>query len=166
MTQGRDDRIRPFRPGPRNSMGMRPTLIVLALAACNYTPREAEAPATFTAAETTPPRPTDTADPFAAVVWTLNYDLREFDRVWTWLETDVPAGPERDRALAAAGLIARAELDRTDLEAETRAAFHRAVPAFPDDARLPVWRAFIPWLDARDSKDRSGMDASLVELRA
>jgi len=89
-----------------------PLLVLLCcLTACNVTP-EVAAPASFVSAVATPTRPTDAANPLAAVIWTLNYDLRQFDTVWTWLHTDVPAGPERSRAIGAAALIAVAELDR------------------------------------------------------
>src|SRR5258706_4201808 len=99
---------------------------VLLCSACYPTPL-ATVPATFTAAEVTPERPTDTGKPMAAVIWALNYDLNQFDAVWSWLHDAVPAGPERSRAIAAASLIAVAELDRTDVRDEGLAAFDDAI---------------------------------------
>lgn len=101
----------------------------------------------------------------AAVRWTLNYDLRQFDTVWQWLHTDVPRGAERARAIGAAGLIAVAELDRPALGAETLTAFDEAIPAFPDDARLPLWRAFVRFLLVRDSGNATAVAAAIDELR-
>jgi len=141
---------------------MNRTLFLLALAACNYTPREATPPASFTAAEAIPARPTDTAQPLQAVTWMLNYDVSQFDTVWRWLHDDVPQGPERARAIAAASLVAVAELDRTDVRAEGLAAFDEAIPKFPDDARLPLWRAYIVFLAARDATEKH---AALEDIR-
>jgi len=98
------------------------------------------------------------------VRWTLNYDLREFDSVWAWLHT-LPDSPERACAIGAAGLIAVAELDRPELRTETLAAFDAAIPAFPDDARLPLWRAYVRFLAARDANDGAALNATLQELR-
>ena len=50
------------------------------------------APAHLLEAWETPPMPTDVADPWARVVWTLNFDLREFDATWTWLLDEVEPG--------------------------------------------------------------------------
>jgi hypothetical protein len=138
---------------------------LLSVAACYSTP-VATPPETFTAAETVPARPTDTTAPLAAVIWTLNYDLREFDTVFTWLETAVPDSPERDRALAAASLIAVAELDRYDALAPALPIFDRAIAEFPLDARLPCWRAYLVYLQARATPDAGTIDASLDGLRA
>jgi hypothetical protein len=96
----------------------------------------------------------------------LNYDVSKFDTVWRWLHDDVPAGPERARALAAASLIAVAELDRTDVRAEGLAAFDEAIVHFPTDARLPLWRAYVTFLEARDAHDRARIDATLNDIRA
>ncbi len=136
------------------------------LTACNYTPREAAPPPSFTAAETIPARPTDSAQPLAAVIWMLNYDVSQFDTVWRWLHDDVAPSPERARAIAAASLVAVAELDRSDVRAEGLAAFDEAIPRFPDDARLPLWRAYVVYLEARDSKDRARIDSAFAGIRA
>ncbi|MBL8956112.1 MAG: hypothetical protein JNK82_35390 [Myxococcaceae bacterium] len=148
---------------------MKTTLLTagaLLLAACNYTPREVTPPATFTAAEPIPPRPTDVGDPLAGVMWMLNYDVSQFDTVWRWLHDDVPPGAARARAIAAATLVAVAELDRTDVRAEGLAAFDEAIPNYPTDERLPLWRAYVVWLEARDSKDRARIDAAFAGIRA
>lgn len=97
-------------------------------------------------------------------MWTLNFDLREFDGVWAWLHT-VPAGPERSRALAAATLVAVAELERRDHTVEGMAAFDEAIAAFPEDDRLPLWKAFIVFLDARASGDVARTNAALQGVR-
>lgn len=108
----------------------------------------------------------DVTQPMTAVRWTLNYDLREFDTVWNWLHSAVPPGPERARAIGAAGLIAVAELERPQLGAEALKAFDESVPAFPNDARLPLWRAFVRFLLVRDGGDQKAIDLALDELRA
>ncbi|MFT3842722.1 MAG: hypothetical protein QM723_37380 [Myxococcaceae bacterium] len=91
---------------------MRKLLLAVTLfcSACYQTP-EKTPPASFTTAELVPQRPQDTTKPLAAVIWALNYDLRQFETVWSWLHSEVPAGAERSRALGAAGLIAVAELE-------------------------------------------------------
>ena len=98
-----------------------------------------------------------------AVRWTLNYDLREFDSVWTWLHS-LPKSPTRDRAIAAAGLIAVAELDLNVFD-ETLNAFNESIPSFPDDARLPLWRAYVQHLKARKNNDAAALAASWDALR-
>ncbi len=139
-------------------------VLCLSLLAC-YKPLEVSPPASFTAAEEIPPRPEDPAAPLGAVVWCLNYDLRKFDDVWRWLNQAVPPGPERARALGAAALIAVAELDRPQLRETGIAAFDEAIPAFPQDARLPAWRAYLIFLKARDANDLPGIATSIDMLR-
>jgi hypothetical protein len=85
----------------------------------------------------------------ADVIWALNYDVAAFDAVWRFLHEDVPDSPERARAIGAAALMALAELDRTEYVAEGVAAFDAAIPYFPDDARLPLWRATLFLFEAR-----------------
>ncbi|MFT3709910.1 MAG: hypothetical protein QM817_19950 [Archangium sp.] len=139
-------------------------LLFVSLAAC-APPPTATPPASLTAAAVIPPRPTDVTRPLDAVMWTFNYDLREFDSVWRWLRDDVPASPERSRAIAAATTIGVVELERTDLTAVGMPAFDEAIAGYPGDARLPVWKAYIRYLDARASGDRSRIEATIDELR-
>lgn len=145
---------------------MRKLLLAVTLfcSACYQTPEKAP-PASFTTAELVPDRPTDTTKPLAAVIWALNYDLRQFETVWSWLHSEVPAGAERSRALGAAGLIAVAELDQYDRLDEAVAAFDEAIPQLPDDARLPCWRAYLVYLKARHSGDADAVRASFDGLR-
>lgn len=101
----------------------------------------------------------------AAVIWALNYDLSQFDTVWTWLHSDVPSGPERSRAIGAAALIAVNELDRPTFLDEGVAAFDEAMLAFPDDARLSPWRASLVFVKARRANDAAAMMAAFEGLR-
>lgn len=142
-----------------------PLCLLLVASGCYVTP-EAVPPQSFTAAELIPARPIDPGNPLAAVIWTLNYDVRQFDTVWTWLHTDVPTGTARARAIGAAGLLAVAELDRLDLLDEGVAAFDEAIPGYPDDARLPLWRAYLVFVKARNSKDPARIQTALDGLRA
>lgn len=142
-----------------------PLITMLALAS-SCVPPKATPPASFTAAEAIPPRPTDTAHPLDAVMWTFNYDLREFDSVWKWLTTEVPASPERARAIAAATTIGVVELERSDVLTLGMPAFDEAIAAFPSDARLPVWKSYIRYLEARESGDRTRIEGTIDELRS
>ena len=140
------------------------SLLLLVAAGC-YSAPESTPPASFTSAEAIPSRPMNTAQPLADVVWAMNYDLREFDAVWAWLHT-LPKSPERSRALAAATLLGVAELDRAELSAEGLTAFDEAIAAFPTDARLPLWRAYIEFLNARDAHDAAKVTSTLATIRA
>ena len=140
-------------------------VIALLLAGC-VTPDQVAPPATFVAPERPPPRPTDPADPLAAVMWTMGYDLRAFDDVWRWLHDDVPAGPERSRAIGAAAMLGVYEIGRPELAGEGLAAFEEAIEALPDDDRLPMWHAFIRFAVARSARDEDAMESALEALRA
>lgn len=142
---------------------MNRALLVAALFLACAPPPEVTPPTSLVAAPSIPAAPFDADVPMKAVRWTLNYDLREFDTVWTWLHT-LPKSATRDRAIAAAGLIAVAELDR-DLFAETLTAFDDAIPSFPEDARLPLWRAYVRHLEARKAGNTAAVEASFNELR-
>ena len=152
---------------------MKPALVfrvlwvwLLSLQLACYVAPESAPPASFTQAETAPDRPTDTTQPLSAVIWMLNYDVRQFDTVWAWLHSDVPAGAERSRAIGAAGLVAVAELDRYEMLDEAVSAFDEAIPAFPTDARLPTWRSYLRYLKARIAGDSDGVTASFTDIRA
>lgn len=140
-------------------------LLVLAMTACWQPPR-APLPASFTAAEVVPARPFDRAHPMADVRWVLNYDVGQFDALWAWLNHEVPASAERSRAIGAASLIASAELDRDDLRSAGLTAFDQAIAAYPDDARLPLWRGFIRFQQATSANDAAGIAAALNDMRA
>jgi hypothetical protein len=127
--------------------------------------RYTRVPTTLAGPTVVPPMPTDPSDPLARVVFCLNYDLRTFDDTWTWLEDTVPEGPERDRALAVASLLGVSELDRLDLLEPGLAAFDRAIVAFPDDPRLPLWRAFLAFRLARASGDAEAVAQAYQGLR-
>ena len=139
-------------------------LLVLVLTAC-WQPPTTTPPASFTQAEKIPDRPNDTARPMERVRWVLNYELREFDALWAWLQTDVPAGPERSRAIGAAALMGSAELDRADVRAPGIAAFDEAIEGFPEDARLPLWRGFIRYQQATAAGDEAAQQHALQEMR-
>ena len=75
--------------------------------ACGPPPPAYEAPpAELVGVTVVPPRPEDPGRPLDRVIWTMSYDLRELEDTLAWLRDDVPASPERDRALGAAILLA------------------------------------------------------------
>ena len=135
------------------------------LVAC-WQPPSAPPPASFIGAEAIPPRPFDTAHPMADVRWVLNYDVSQFPALWSWLQTEVPESAERSKAIGAAALIGTAELDRKDVRVAGLAAFDAAIAADPDDARLPVWRGFIRYQEARDANDDAAAESALDDLRS
>ncbi len=141
----------------------RTLLFLTAFLAC--APPTQTPPASLTSAAVVPSRPEDVNDPMAAVMWTLNYDLRRFDEVWAWLHEKVPAGAARARAISAATLLAVFELDRDEFIPEGLIAFDEAIAAFPEDDRLPLWRAMIFFVQARDANDSTRLQAALTELR-
>lgn len=99
------------------------------------------------------------------VRWALNFDLRAFDDVWSWLHT-LPPSPARSRAIGAAAMLGVAELDRPELAPEAVAAFDDAIAAFPDDARLPLWRAYVQHLQLRAAgADAAALASSFAALR-
>jgi tetratricopeptide (TPR) repeat protein len=128
-------------------------------------PRYEEVPEWVSAPTQAPPMPTDTARPFERVRWVLNYDMREFDATLTWLREEVPEGPERDRAIGTAALLGAFELDRSELADEGIAAFDAAIAAFPEDARLPVWRGALSFVRGYAAGDRAAVGAAYDELR-
>lgn len=148
----------------------RPLALALVLAGLSACPQpEAEyspAPAHLLEAWETPPMPSDPADPFAQVMWTLNYDLREFDSTWAWLEQEVEPGPERDRSMGALALLGVAELDRFDLLEAGLEALELAIDAYPEDGRLPAWQAYLILIDAMRMGDQAGIDVGYELLRA
>lgn len=108
----------------------------------------------------------DPARPIEAVLWTLGYDLRTLDSTWEWLHQSVPESPERARAIGMAGLTGIAELGRFDLLAPTLAAFDRAIPALPGDARLPLWASFLRWAQVIQEGTPEDLTTAYGDLRA
>jgi len=101
----------------------------------------------------------------ARVVWTMKYDLRTLDDTWTWLEDSVPDSDEKFRALGAAALLGVFESGDYDLIQPGIGAFDRAITAFPDDARLPLWRAMLVWMQAYQANDTQGIADGYQLLR-
>jgi tetratricopeptide (TPR) repeat protein len=135
------------------------------LAACGPArPVYSTVPTALTARVVVPEMPRNPADPLGQLVWVLNYDLREFDSTWAWLQA-LPPSPERSRAIAVAILMGTAELDRRELTSDL-SAFDEAIAAFPGDARLPLWRAFVVFLDALWANDRPRVAEARAALRA
>lgn len=141
-----------------------PLLLVL-LAGCVASSRAAP-PEVLLGPETPPPRPRDPADPLGAVMWTMGYDLRDYDATWAWLHEEVPEGPERSRAIGAAAMLGVAELDRVELADEALRAFDDAIAGFPDDDRLPMWHAYVRFARARHEGDEAELARALDALRA
>ncbi|MFK7985150.1 MAG: hypothetical protein AB8I08_03890 [Sandaracinaceae bacterium] len=140
--------------------------LALFLAACappaaRYEP----APDELASRTALPAIPSDVTRPLDRVIWVMSVDLRVLDETLVWLRDTVPPSPVRDRALGAAVLLAAFELDRSDLAEEGIAAFDRAIGAFPEDARLPVWRATLAFVAAYRDGNRDAVDAAYDALR-
>ncbi|NVB41090.1 hypothetical protein G6O69_24840 [Pseudenhygromyxa sp. WMMC2535] len=83
-----------------------PMSLVVLCAACNQPdPVYVPAPEHLLSATSVPDMPENPDDPWARLLWTMNYDLREFDATWTWLEDEATPGLERDRSMGAAALL-------------------------------------------------------------
>jgi tetratricopeptide (TPR) repeat protein len=126
---------------------MRTLLFSVAFAAlgCRPAPVMETAPAEWSAPTVVPERPSDPDDPMARMVWMMQYDNRDFDATWAFLSDAATPGPQRDLALGAAAFLGVFELSRVDVLQDGIAAFDRAIEAYPEDARLPLWRAMFVW---------------------
>ncbi len=124
------------------------------------------APAHLLSAIEVPAMPSDPDDPWARLVWTMNYDLREFDATLAWLEQDATPGLERDRSLGAAALLGVAELDRFELLQPGIDSLAAAIAADPEDGRLPAWRAYLVTLQAMRAGDEAAVAAGYEAMRA
>jgi hypothetical protein len=138
--------------------------LALLLTGC-ITATQTPPPAILVEAEPVPARPEDPSRPLDAVMWTMGYDLRAFDDVWTWLHA-IPESDERTRAIGTAALLGVCELDRLELADEGLAALEAGIAAFPEDDRLPMWHAFIRFAVARTERDETAIEASLIDLRS
>ncbi len=143
-----------------------PLLSLLVTACPQPDPVYSRAPEHLLSATVVPPMPSDPDDPWARLVWTMNYDLRAFDSTWTWLETEATPGLERDRSMGAAALLGVAELDRFELLDVGIDSLAAAIAADPDDGRMPAWRAYLVTLEAMRAGDQSGIEAGYDALRA
>jgi len=138
----------------------------LLLAACAQpAPQYTTAPPHLLSATTVPAMPSDPDDPWARLLWTMNYDLREFDATLTWLETKATPGLERDRSLGAAALLGVAEIDRFNLLELGVASLGDAIAADPEDGRLPAWKAYLVTLQAMRADDPAGVEAGYEAMR-
>jgi hypothetical protein len=146
----------------------KPLMGLLALlAGCGHlAPEYSPAPGRLLSATEVPARPDDPDDPWARVLWTMNYDLRELDATWAWLLDEATPGLERDRAMGAAALLGVAELDRFDLLDAGVEALTLAIAADPSDGRLPSWRAYLITLQAMRAGDAEATAAGYERLRA
>lgn len=157
---------------PRLSLRSRPglwppALAALVLSACPQPePEYSPAPEHLLRATEVPAMPADPEDPWARLLWTMNYDLREFEATWDWLESEATPGLERDRSLGAAALLGVAELDRFDLLEPGVAYLDLAIAGDPEDGRLPAWRAYLVTLEAMRAGDSAGVEAGYEQLRA
>ena len=140
-------------------------LTIVAVAACRPAPVMEEAPAAWTGPTAIPDAPTDPDAPMARMMWMMQYDNRDFDDTWAFLRDTATPGAQRDLALGAAALLGAFELSRFEAIPDGIAALDRAIPAFPEDARLPLWRAALVWVDAYRSGDRQAIEAAYDGLR-
>ncbi len=138
------------------------------LTSCQPAPSFSTAPAPLAQPEasTIPDAPRDTSEPFEAVLWTLKYDLRTFDDLWSWLQNDVPDSAARHRAIGVAGLTGIAELSRFELADATLTSLDQAIAAYPNDPRLPLWASYIRWVKAYKSGDAPAVAAGYEDLEA
>lgn len=143
-----------------------PLFALLASACAQPDPVYLPAPEHLLSATQVPPMPSDPDDPWARVVWTMNYDLREFDGTWAWLEDEATPGLERDRSMGAAALLGVAELDRFELLGPGIDSLAAAIAADPEDGRLPAWRAYLVTLEAMRAGDEAGIEAGYEAMRA
>ena len=141
------------------------TLLAVATAACRPAPVMEPAPAEWQAATAIPDRPEDPADPMARMVWMMQYDNRDFDATWAFLNDVATPGPDRDVALGAAAFLGVFELSRVDVLDAGVAAFDRAIEARPEDARLPLWRAMLLWKAAYLDGDEAAIASAYDLLR-
>jgi len=141
-------------------------LVCFAQACTSSTPRYEDPDPWLLHTAEVPPPPDDPADPIARVIWTLNYDMREFDRTLAWLTDDVPAGPERTRALALTHMLGMAELGRREMIRPGVALFEQAIADRPDDKRFLLWHAYVKYMGAWVDGDDVELDESLDLLDA
>ncbi|MCA9680589.1 MAG: hypothetical protein KC457_00205 [Myxococcales bacterium] len=152
-----------MRPSPQLFL---PLFAVLTTACPQPDPVYLPAPEHLLSATEVPAMPSDPDDPWARLLWTMNYDLREFDDTWTWLESDATPGLERDRSMGAAALLGVAELDRFELLDAGIDSLAAAIAADPEDGRLPAWRAYLVTLKAMRADDPMGVEAGYDAVRA
>lgn len=156
-----------MRSTPRALLHRTCLLVALLASGCPQPdPVYSAAPAHLLEATEVPAMPSDPDDPWARLLWTMNYDLREFDATWTWLESEATPGLERDRSIGAAALLGVAELDRFELLQPGIDSLAVAIAADPDDGRLPAWRAYMVTLQAMRAGDEAGVAAGYDAMRA
>jgi hypothetical protein len=140
---------------------------LLGALACRPAPVVEDAPAAWSAPTEIPEAPVDPDAPMARMLWMMQYDNRDFDATWAFLQQTATPGPQRDLALGAAAFLAVFELSRIDVLDAGVEALDRAIAAYPDDARLPLWRAMFVWKATYLDPDATPaeVDATYDELR-
>ncbi|MEO0603016.1 MAG: hypothetical protein AAF211_16375, partial [Myxococcota bacterium] len=143
------------------------TLTLLAAVGCLPAPVVDDAPAEWLQPSVIPEAPVDPDDPMARMVWMMQYDNRDFDRTWAFLNDEATPSAQRDLAIGTAGLLGAFELSRDDVIDPAVAALERASDANPSDARLPLWRAFLLWKQVflAEPVDDVALEAAYEELR-
>lgn len=144
---------------------IRPLLTLALAAGCHPAPTFESPPAAWTAPTTIPDAPADPGAPMARMMWMMQYDNRDFDATWGFLHDTATDGPQRDLAIGAAALMGAFELSRFDVIDDGIAALDRAIEAYPDDARLPLWKATLEWMAAYRDGDPEAVAAAYEGLR-